>query len=116
MANSDEADHDEIRKEFHEAVNMSADELEEWLKIDDSKAVGFKYEDESEAVGHQSGRRIVEIKQKRRADLTADDYKHMHKVVVYVHRHKAQDGPSDNKEHSRWRYSLMNWGHDPPKK
>ena len=27
-----------------------------------------------------------------------------------------QGGPADDKEHSRWRYSLMNWGHDPLKR
>ena len=40
----------------------------------------------------------------------------MHKVVGYIHRHMAQGGPADDKEHSRWRFSLMNWGHDPLKK
>ena len=39
----------------------------------------------------------------------------MAKVVAYVHRHLAQGGPKDDAEHSRWRYSLMNWGHDPLK-
>ena len=38
----------------------------------------------------------------------------MHKVVGYVHRHGAQ-GPDGDVEHSRWRYSLMNWGNDPLK-
>ncbi len=37
----------------------------------------------------------------------------MRKVVGYVHRHLAQGGPQKDKEHSPWRYSLMNWGHDP---
>lgn len=67
----------------------------------------------SAAVGHQSGRRIVEIKRKKKADLTDEDYAHMRKVIGYVHRHLAQGGTKDDKEHSRWRYSLMNWGHDP---
>ncbi|HEU4458455.1 MAG TPA: DUF3140 domain-containing protein [Methylibium sp.] len=35
----------------------------------------------------------------------------MHKVVGYIHRHLAQR--PHEVEHSRWRYSLMNWGHDP---
>ena len=40
----------------------------------------------------------------------------MVKVVGYVHRHLAQ-GPQNNADvqESRWRYSLMNWGHDPLK-
>ena len=48
-------------------------------------------------------------------DLNDDDLAHMRKVVGYVHRHLAQGGPEQNKEHSKWRYSLMNWGHDPLK-
>ena len=33
------------------------------------------------------------------------------KVVGYVHRHLAQRGhlKKQSVEHSRWRYSLMNW-------
>ena len=48
--------------------------------------------------------------------LTDEDYEHMRKVVGYVHRHMAQGGPANDKRHSRWRYSLMNWGHDPLKR
>jgi len=36
----------------------------------------------------------------------------MDKVIGYVHRHTAQK-PSGDIEDSNWRYSLMNWGHDP---
>jgi hypothetical protein len=39
----------------------------------------------------------------------------MRRIVGYVHRHLAQGGPEHDKEHSKWRYSLMNWGHDPLK-
>lgn len=38
----------------------------------------------------------------------------MKKVNAYVKRHLGQ-GPSGDVEHSRWRYSLMNWGRDPLK-
>ena len=38
----------------------------------------------------------------------------MGKVVGYIRRHCAQ-GPGSDVEHSRWSYSLMNWGHDPLK-
>jgi hypothetical protein len=48
----------------------------------------------------------------KKGDLSEDDVQHMHKVVGYVHRH-LQQGPSQDVEHSRWRYSLMNWGHGP---
>ena len=115
-------DDDEKQKayeEFNEAVNMTPSELEKFLDTDDSKRVGWKGEDgkgSGESVGHKSGKRIVELRHKKKADLTDDDYAHMKKVVGYVHRHMAQGGPAEDKEHSDWRYSLMNWGHDPMKK
>ena len=105
----------EIAKAFGEAVNMTPAALDKWLASEESRSVGWTHEGESEAVGHQEGRRIVAIKRKRKADLTDEDYAHMQKVVGYVHRHLAQGGPAKDVEHSRWRYSLMNWGHDPGK-
>lgn len=111
-------DHDQIAKEFNEAVNMAPADLERFLDSDDSKRVGWKGEDgkgAGESVGHRSGRRIVELKRTKKADLSDDDYAHMRKVVSYVHRHLAQGGPAKDKAHSDWRYSLMNWGHDPLK-
>ncbi|HEX6346309.1 DUF3140 domain-containing protein [Umezawaea sp.] len=97
---------------FSEAVNMTASELERWLDTDESKSVGQS--DGGESVGHRSGRRIVDILGKKKADLTDADEEHMAKVVGYVHRHLAQR-PSGDVEDTRWRYSLMNWGHDPLK-
>lgn len=38
----------------------------------------------------------------------------MRDVVSYVHRHQAQEPKGDTKD-TNWRYSLMNWGHDPLK-
>ncbi|WP_238439365.1 DUF3140 domain-containing protein [Microbacterium sp. JZ31] len=99
--------------EFDEAVNMTASELEKWLRTDESKSVG-QSDDGGESVGHESGRRIVELLRKKKADLTDDDEAHMRKVVGYVHRHLAQR-PDGDVEDTRWRYSLMNWGHDPLK-
>ena len=97
------------------AVNMAAAEIEKWLRTDESHEVGYKGADGSsrESVGHASGRRIVKILRKRNADLTTDDHAHMRKVIGYIRRHSAQR-PA-NVYTSRWRYSLMNWGHDPTK-
>jgi hypothetical protein len=111
----DKAEQQEIQKAFDAAVNMTPAELERWLATEESRAVGFHHEGEAEAVGHQAGRRIVEIMRRKRAGLTEDDHAHMRKVVGYVHRHLAQGGPAEEVETSRWRYSLMNWGHDPLK-
>ncbi|WP_374943347.1 DUF3140 domain-containing protein [Sphingomonas sp.] len=110
-------DWNDLFKHFSDAVNMAPAELERWLDTDDSKRVGWKGEDgkgSGESVGHKSGKHIVAIKRTKKADLTDADYAHMKKVVSYVARHSAQ-GPAADKEHSDWRYSLMNWGHDPCK-
>ena len=94
---------------------MSAAELREWLATAASLSVGWKGEDGMlhESVGHASGRWIVDILEKEPGGLNDDDYAHMRKVVGYVRRHLAQE-PA-NPVTSRWRYSLMNWGHDPLK-
>ena len=99
--------------EFHQAVNMTPKELETWLDTDESQAVGQKDGDE-ESIGHKSGRRIVQLLQKKQGDYSDDDISHMKKVISYVHRHTAER-PSGDVEHTRWRYSLKNWGHDPLK-
>ena len=109
----DDTETDTIRKDFGEAVNMSPADLEKWLASEHSQEVGWpKDRGGKESVGHHSGRRIIEIKRKKKADLTEDDYEHMRKVVGYVHRHMAQRPEGDVSE-TPWRYSLMNWGHDP---
>ncbi|WP_346620438.1 DUF3140 domain-containing protein [Blastococcus montanus] len=108
-------DHDDVRREFREAVNMTAGELEEWLVTDESQAVGQK-DGDGESTGHASGRRIVDLLRTKKDDLTDDDLAHMRKVHGYVARHLAQRPAEEDVETSRWRYSLMNWGHDPLKK
>lgn len=110
-----EFDRDKARADFTQAVNMNPAELERWLRTDESQKVGWKGKDggNAESVGHASGRRIVKILRKRHAELTDEDYAHMRKVVGYVRRHSAQR--PQNIYTSRWRYSLMNWGHDPLK-
>jgi hypothetical protein len=103
-----------IRREFQSAVNMAPKELEAWLGTEESRSVGWTRQGEREAVGHQSGRRIVELKRRKVAELCDDDYAHMRKVIGYVHRHLAQR-PNGDVSATRWRHSLMNWGHDPLK-
>ena len=103
---------DETYSNFMDAVNMQPKELENWLDTDRSKSVGDSDGDES--TGHQSGRRIVQIKRTKKGDLSDSQYDHMKKVVGYIHRHLAQR-PDGNISETDWRYSLMNWGHDPVK-
>jgi hypothetical protein len=106
-------DQSKVRRDFEVAVNMTAAELSDWLETDESRKVGFKRDGSRESVGHASGRRIVGLLGKKQDEFTGDDYAHMRKVVGYVRRHCAQR--PENIYTSRWRYSLMNWGHDPTK-
>ncbi|PWN03432.1 DNA-binding protein [Nocardioides silvaticus] len=92
---------------------MAPKEIEDFLETEESQSVGDTG-GEGESTGHKSGRRIVEILRTKKDDLTDADAAHMRKVVGYVHRHLAQR-PSGDVADSKWRYSLMNWGHDPQK-
>lgn len=111
MAEKD--DHETIWKEFRENVNMTPKELKDWLETEESKSVGQK-DGDSESVGHDSGRKIIEIKETKKADLSDAQWAHMKKVNGYVARHSKQR-PKGDVEDTKWRYSLMNWGHDPLK-
>lgn len=104
-----------IESDFSDAVNMTAKELRDWLGSDESKAVGQKSGGGGESTGHESGRRIVGLLEKKKADYTDADRDHMRKVTGYVKRHLAQQPSKEDIETSKWRSSLMNWGHDPLK-
>jgi hypothetical protein len=108
-------DRERTARNFSAVVNMTADELRDWLDTDRSMSAGWRGAGatRAESVGHASGRRILSILQKSADELTAEDYAHMRKVFGFVRRHLAQE-PA-NRVTSRWRHSLMNWGHDPIK-
>ena len=98
---------------FRAAVNMSANEIEPWLETPESRRVGQTRAGETESIGRAAARGILRILRTPEPDLTDDDYAHMRKVAGFVARHRAQE-PA-NPATSRWRWSLMNWGHDPMK-
>ncbi|MEU6587775.1 DUF3140 domain-containing protein [Streptomyces sp. NPDC046881] len=101
----------EVDEAFRELVNMTPAELDKWLASDESRSAG-QHQDGGESTGHASGRRIAEILRAKKGDLSDDDYLHMRKVVGYIRRHLAQRPQGDVRD-TRWRHSLMNWGHDP---
>jgi hypothetical protein len=104
---------DQIWSEWQDLVNMSPSEIEDWLGTEESKSVGDT--GDAASTGRRSAERIVEIRRTRKDALTGDQWEHMAKVTGYIKRHCAQGGPSGDVESSKWRYSLMNWGHDPLK-
>ena len=97
-----EAHRDETLKGFKDLVTMTKE----------SRSVGRKPKPGAESVGHTSGRRIVAILRKKKAEIDDGDLAHMRKVLGYIKRHLKQRPEGDVTE-TRWRYSLMNWGHDP---
>lgn len=115
----DADDRKAVHAEFTRMVNMDQKALREWLKTDESHSVGMtsggeKVTDASdkESVGHHMGERILEMRAKKAGSLTDQDFADMRKVVGYIHRHMAQRPKGDISD-TRWRKSLMNWGHDP---
>jgi len=108
------SDDKQTRDRFADVVNMTASELRHWLDTDESKQVGQKPSGGGESTGHESGRHILRILGKTQGQYTEDDYAHMRKVVGYVARHSEQRPDGDVRE-TPWRWSLMNWGHDPEK-
>ncbi|WOI60968.1 DUF3140 domain-containing protein [Streptomyces fradiae] len=104
---------EETWKAFRDLVNMTPAEMDEWLTSEQSRSAG-QHKDGGESTGHASGRRTLAVLRAKKADLSDDDYQHMRTVVGYVRRHLAQR-PSGDVQDTRWRHSLMNWGHDPLK-
>ena len=102
-------------REFHALVNMTPNELKEWLETDESTQCGqikddgyatvispvvtlfadLAFRSSGESVGHESGRKIVAILEKnpeKDVDQYDDeDLAHMRKVVAYCKRHLAQE-------------------------
>ena len=122
MADDERPDDDELNTawaDLREAVTMTPQQLEDWLETDESRSVGMTPSGQKkdspggqEAKGHESGRMIVELLRTSRDEWTAADVAQARRTVAYVDRHTAQGGPDSDVETSRWRYSLMNWGHD----
>jgi hypothetical protein len=97
--------------EFHRVVNMTSRELMDWLRTRSADEDTEVLPDQS---GTKTGRRVLEILQKRRVDLTADDEQVMRKVVDRVHTERRDDlEPTAGQEN--WRHRLMTIGHDPLK-
>jgi Protein of unknown function (DUF3140) len=104
-------DRELIIQDFNEVINMSLKQLGSWLKTEDSQKVGQK-DGDKESIGHKSGKYIVDLLRKNQSSYSDDDIAHMQRVIGYVRCHSAQR-PSGNIKTTHWRFSLMNWGHDP---
>jgi hypothetical protein len=106
------ASEDDVRAAFAQIVNMTPREIEQWHATVQSASVGQDSGD-GVSVGVKAGQRTIQLLRIKRAP-NADDIKHMRRVVNFIRRQLAL-APRKNRETSRWRHALMNWGHDPLK-
>jgi hypothetical protein len=102
---------DELWNEFHELVNMTSRELEDWLRTD---SAGETTEPTPDDTGHELGEQVVHILGKRRTDLTDADVAAMERVVRRVRRERGEE-PEPTVGDAHWRHQLMSVGHDPLK-
>jgi hypothetical protein len=102
---------DELWQEFHDVVNMTSRELEDWLRESEATPDTEPLPDQA---GSPTGRQVLAILGKRRGDLTADDADVMRAVVARVRLQRGEQLESTAGD-TGWRHSLMSIGHDPLK-
>jgi hypothetical protein len=102
---------DELWESFHDVVNMTSRELQDWLA---TQGAGEETEEVPDRAGPHLGHRVLDILGKRRADVEADDVEVMQKVVDTVRSQRREDLEPTAGE-GAWRRRLMNIGHDPLK-
>lgn len=103
---------DALWTEFHGFVNMSGHELRTWLLTEASGEEGFRVA--PDAADRGLGRRVLDVLEKRKADLTADDIDVMDKAAGHTRRLLAERPPGEANDPA-WRHALMDLGHDPLK-
>jgi hypothetical protein len=95
-------------EEFHRGINMSSRELLEWLR---TRSSGEGAEALPDQAGTETGRRVLQILQKRRVDIDDDDEKTMRKVIDRIDSERREDlEPTAGQEN--WRRRLMTIGSD----
>jgi hypothetical protein len=105
---------DELWNEFHRVVNMTSQELRDWLLTRSVDEDGAVEPGTQGGVGTPTGQEVLRILGKRRTDLTSEDERVMRKVIQRVTEQRRDDlEPTAGEAH--WRYRLMSMGHDPLK-
>jgi Protein of unknown function (DUF3140) len=102
---------DDLWEQFHEVVNMTSRELEDWLRESEATPDTEPLPDQA---GSPAGRQVLAVLGKRRGDLTPDDADVMRAVVDRVRTQRGEQ-PEPTAGSAAWRHSLMGLGHDPLK-
>jgi len=104
---------EDIYAEFYTHINMSPQELENWLKTIISKTPDEGSESEF-IVDKKVSRKIVKILLKKKYMLTKGDYTCMEKASHDI-QNIYQQKTHDNISQLNWEFALKNLGHDPAK-
>lgn len=102
---------DELWQEFHDVVNMTSRELQDWLMTRDA---GTDTEPLPDEAGPDRSQGVLAVLGKRRTDLTPDDAQVMRSVVDTVRSLRGEE-PEPTAGDAAWRHRLMSVGHDPLK-
>ena len=108
--NRNDSEFVEVWENFHTLVNMSSPELRDWL-LNTPDGVDT-YAPEPDIDIHALGQRVLQIKDKRRTDLTGTDLDTMREVSDLI-RGRLENAPDADVNDDPWRDTLMTLGHDP---
>jgi hypothetical protein len=100
----------ETWESFHDLVNMTSPELRDWL-MNTPDGVDT-YAPEPDIDIHALGLQVLQIKQKRRTDLSGTDLDTMREVIDLIEG-RLQNPPEADIQDEPWRDTLMTLGHDP---
>jgi len=104
----------DIFTEFQVYNNMSALELENWFKSEAFKTPAKAGCDVDFVIDKKVTQKLIKIIFKKKYRLTKGDFTCMEKVnnlIATIYQKK----PNSDLTHTKWRYALMNLGHDPLK-
>ncbi|MBV9160616.1 MAG: DUF3140 domain-containing protein [Pseudonocardiales bacterium] len=101
----------ELWHEFHRVVNMSSQELADWLRTHSASPDAESLPGQT---GTPTGHQVLHILGKRQVDLTHDDLQMMRQVIRRVHAERRGNRESVAGQ-TGWRHRLMSLGHDPLK-
>jgi hypothetical protein len=102
---------DLLWEQFHSVVNMTSDQLRDFLMADAAGADGT-FPDEPDLGLDADGQKVLRVLAKRKVDLTTDDVDLMERVVEQVTNLLAAQGAA-GLDDAMWRRDLMVLGHDP---
>ena len=110
MVNRNDSAFVETWESFHDLVNMTSPELRDWLMNTPDGA--DTYAPEPDVDIHALGLQVLQIKQKRRTDLSGTDLDTMRDVIDLIEG-RLQNPPEADIQDDPWRDTLMSLGHDP---